>query len=413
MTDTNSYLDDVRALMARCEKLYDQIKAEDGSGAGALAALARGLFEAHQLLSTALGTAEMAPKDAVAPASAPPTEAAPAEPATPPVAPAGEGASEDGDDSGEPAIVRLGQSLSKVLEVVEAGTLVIDNADLRFAAKAPEIFGGMNEAQRGSEKAARLLVDCVRFMDVLEHEYVAPGYETLHATVAAIKAEFATHLADAFNITFTPDARTPGADAPAALAGLPGAKQVKFPSSQGPGTPLALLKRGLTVGGKSEPAEVLVSLGSTTPAFELIDKIAHAILRPMNVSRDVRQGRAAAFKEIRRKYLPQLVKADADHEATVIRYVANLLQPLNKEDCLGEMMRRLVAELSERGIKPMQVRVGGMFDDSFSTTKYERKMVPSDKAKGTIVSVLQIGFVNREGVPIQKAVLGVSGGPVL
>ena len=93
--------------------------------------------------------------------------------------------------------------------------------------------------------------------------------------------------------------------------------------------------------------------------------------------------------------------------------MANLLQPLNKEECLGEMMKRLVAELSERGIKQFPVRIGTMFDDSYSTSKYERKMVPSDKPKGTIVSVLQLGFVNRDGVPVQKAILGVSGAPSL
>jgi hypothetical protein len=194
---------------------------------------------------------------------------------------------------------------------------------------------------------------------------------------------------------------------------LDGAKRVKFPSSNPAGAPLGLLKRGIAAGGKTEPPEILVSFGSTTPAFELINRIAHAILRPINVPREVRQGRALAFKEIRAKYLPQLIGADGDHEATVIRYVANLLQPLNKDDSLGEMVKRLVAELAERGIKQIPVRVGTMFDDSYGTTKFERKMISSDKPKGTIAQVIQLGFVNRDGVPVQKAILGVSGGPAL
>ena len=73
-------------------------------------------------------------------------------------------------------------------------------------------------------------------------------------------------------------------------------------------------------------------------------------------------------------------------------------------------MRPLLGALADHGFKTMPVRIGGTFDDSYSTSKYERKSVPSSQPKGTIVEVLQIGFRNQDGVPVQKATVGVSSG---
>ena len=53
--------------------------------------------------------------------------------------------------------------------------------------------------------------------------------------------------------------------------------------------------------------------------------------------------------------------------------------------------------------------VGEPFGDKHSPSKFERKKVSSDRKTGTIVSVLRPGFIDKDGVPVQKAILGVSG----
>ena len=61
------------------------------------------------------------------------------------------------------------------------------------------------------------------------------------------------------------------------------------------------------------------------------------------------------------------------------------------------------------GLSEIIVSVGGMFDESYDPSKYERKKVDSAKPEGTILGVLRRGFLDKNGIPIQKAVVAVSG----
>ncbi len=277
-------------------------------------------------------------------------------------------------------------------------------------------------------------------MDVLDRDYSlpgclrpappvpdwTPGYERLGNVMRGHRRDVAEYLKESFGIEFSPDPCVPDSEGPAALAGLldqerPGstggdeAKRIDFPSNEPAGRALALRRRGAKLPGGTEPPEVFVSTGTAAPVFTFVHDLARAVLAPADVPPRLRQGRAVAAKEIRQKFLSQLASSiahggDSDREATVLRYVANLLQPINKEGALKDLMRPLLAALAERGFKAVVARTGGTFDESYSTGKYERKSVPSSEPKGTIVEVFQIGFVNRDGVPVQKATVGVSSG---
>ena len=330
------------------------------------------------------------------------------------------------EDDGVPAEVALARKLPAVREAVERDALAVDAADCAFVDKAAAILEGMDAADRSGEKGARMLVDCVRFLDAIERDYSLPGYGRLMEAVARARRELARHLKAERGVVFDPDpaaddaeAGTSGAspldalDALDALGTLEGAKQVPFPSTLPRGTVLSLLKRGVSVrtseGVRSETPEVLVSDGKGTAAFDLADAAVKALLRPGDPSAQARQAKAAAYKEARRKYLPQLVGADAEKETVVLRYVLNLMQPFDRGTALRDAVDSLLAALRDRGLNLIPVKIGAMFDDSFGLSKYERKKVPSDKPPGTIVQVMQRGFVNREGVPVQKAIVGVSG----
>jgi hypothetical protein len=405
MNDVEAILQESRAILDRATGLEQAVGTLLPDYAN-LKDMARALADTARTFSAGLEIAATPMLQA-----APPTEAAAEEPdvqeqevqapeAEQPQAPA---------ETEEPPAVALARDLAGIKSVIEQDNLVVDVQDYRFAEKAGELVENLGEDARG-QKAARALFDCVRFMDVLDRDYSLPGYERLIETVGNLRRELARFMKESFGIEFIPDPCVQDSAGPSSLAGLQDARKHPFPSSKPAGEALALVKRGAKLHGGVEAPEILVSTGSATPAFTLVRNLARALLAPAKLPPRLRQGRAAAAKEMRQKYLPQLANADEDRAATVLRYVANSLQAINKEDSLKDLMRAVLAALADLGFKAVPVRLGGTFDDSYSTSKYERKSVPSLQPKGTIVEVFQIGFVNRDGVPVQKATVGVSNG---
>lgn len=446
MSDAETVLEETSALLTRVAGLEEAVGTLLPDHAN-LRALARSLVEAARDFSGGLkvATAPMMEQTAepaavpeavpaVVPAAVPAAEPAAKPDAGPAVGPAvgpdaaAEGASgreaaepEDGGEPEEPRALVLARALVEIKEVIERDNLVVEVNDFRFAEKAGGLIEDLDSASREGQKAARVLFECVRALDVLDRDYSLPGYERLGNVVRGHRREVAEYLKESFDIEFSPDPCVPDSGDPAALAGLldgldgEEAKRIDFPSNEPAGRALALRRRGARLPGGTEPPELFVSTGTSTPVFTLVHDLARAVLAPAKVSPRLRQGRAAAAKEIRQKFLSQLVSiaahgGDTDREATVLRYVANVLQTINKEGALKDLMRPLLAALAERGFKAVPVRMGGAFDESYSTGKYERKSVSSSQPKGTIVEVILIGFVNRDGVPVQKATLGVSSG---
>jgi hypothetical protein len=324
-----------------------------------------------------------------------------------------------GEKPDEPDELGLARALSAIKLLVEQEKLVIDRSDYAFVDKAPELIEGLGDAERAGDKAARIFVDCVRFMDSMEREYGLPGGGSLARTLGSLRSLLGEYLDETHDITFVPDPRVEGSETPSSLKALAGAKLVRFPSRSPAGEVIGLFKRGIGTPSGGEPPEVLVSSGSSSDALELVKKLSSVLTRPVDQSGDERQAKARGYKQIRHKYLPELAAAaggadagpSADRETTLLRYVVNLLVPLNRDGSLDAAVTRLCADLKERGISPIPVRLGVTFDESFGTSQFERRTIPSEKALGVVAALLQMGFVNRDGVPVQKAIVGVSGGP--
>ena len=406
MTDVETILEESHGLLVRVTGLEESVGMLLPDHAN-LRALARSFVEAARDFSAGLKVATAPMMEQTAEPVAKPEAAAEAA-----SGPEGDGTWEEGGEPAEPRALVLARALVEIKEVIERDNLVVDVNDFRFAEKAGgligDLVGDLDEAARQDQKAARVLFECVRAMDVLDRDYSLPGYERLGNVVGGHRRDVAEHLKESFDIEFSPDPCVPDSGDPAALAGLLDggeAKGVDFPSNEPAGRVLALRRRGARLPGGTEPPELFVSTGTATPVFALVHDLARAVLAPAEVTPRLRQGRAAAAKEIRQKFLSQLASTiahggDVDREATVLRYVANLLQAINKEGALKDLMRPLLAALAERGFKAVSVRTGGTFDESYSTGKYERKSVPSSQPKGTIIEVIQIGFVNRDGIPV-------------
>ncbi len=414
-------IEEARALLGRVADFHEKLTGVSSGPAG-LEELTRGVREAGDALDSAIRAAvRVAASHASAPARAKADGDLDARVA-------GEmEALEEGAGADEPEELRLVGALRSIENVVEEEKLVIDAADYRFVERAPALLEGLDEADRSGLKGARVIADCVRFMDSLEREYALPRGGSLARTFGSLRCLLAEYLEKTHDLRFVPDPRVEGSGDPEALARLPQRKALKFPSGAPAGEALGLFKRGIErpaeTGAerpaKTEPPEVLVSLGRTSDAFELVNRVSYSLLKAAGMPSPERQARAVAFKEIRRKYLPELAgalsrgvgtKQGEDKEATVLRYVVNVMQPLSRDGTLAEPVKEIVAALKERGQSAIPARTGVQFDESFGTGKFERRMIPSDEPPGTVVRVMQIGFVNREGVPVQKAILGVSAG---
>ncbi len=316
-----------------------------------------------------------------------------------------------GADCDEPDELGLAQALGAVTRVINEEKLVVHRQDYAFVQKAPELV----KSAGATEKTARVFIDCVRFMDTIEREYAVKSGTLLAPTLASRRSMLAEYLEAKHETRFVPDPRAGDSASPVALAELVrlrGETLILSPARQPAGEVIGLLKRGVASPRGQEPVQLLVSDGESSDAFELVSRIALRVIRPMNQPPERRQAKAAAYRQIRRKFLQELTAtSDPDREETLLRYVINLLQPLNRDGSLDAAIKPVVAELGERGITAIPVRIGVPFDESFGTSKYERKTIRSDEATGQIVAALQMGFVNRQGVPMQKAVVGVSGGP--
>jgi hypothetical protein len=337
---------DIAEIVARAEKLEQTARAtfpsdsELGRMAGTLVRAARAVSEA---VDRAIASAQAPPPER------PPTRSeasietrpVPGKPDAGHPAGAGSGSRQGGTTVvtqvlGAPAAPEhatekhLAESLSSLERVVESQGLSVDRDDIRFARKAADVIESLDREELTSAKGIKVLVDCVRFMDVLDRDYRVPGYEALGRQTEELKASLAGFLFDTHKLVFVPDPRVAGSAEPHMLGGLPGARLRNYPSGEPAGTPLALYKRGVRLGSGAEPAEVLASAGRMTPAIDLSLRTADILLRPADLPRELREARGSAAKDIRWKYVPELIDADRDKEATVLRYVANAVQAVNR-----------------------------------------------------------------------------------
>ena len=108
-------------------------------------------------------------------------------------------------------------------------------------------------------------------------------------------------------------------------------------------------------------------------------------------------------------YLEEFAGADADKVHTLYRYAVNAMNRLPFVGPIKDAMGRLIDALRQGGFREIPIPLGKRFDEGFSPSRYERKRVKSDRPADTIVEIVQRGFVNEKGVPVQKAIVGVSG----
>ncbi len=315
------------------------------------------------------------------------------------------------------------EKLSRLQEIVDKKKLEVSPKDFAFIPKSTEVYKSMSEEDRVGSKGARIVLDCINFLDTIAYKYVGEYYSALHKAVEALTASLAEFLLSEVGYKVFPLREKTRDEIKETVADYSGSIQEKQAYSSKPeGAVLAIRRRGAVLGGDVvRKAQILTSCGQESE----IDGILQAGLNAVSALKanseraaDMKLKAIASITEWREK----LYGSNEDHALTIARYALNLLYTLENPvgasanemfpeqgQKLRKINDRIVSLLRSNGLSEILVSLGGTFDESYDPSKYERKKVASDKPDGTIVGVFRKGFLDRNGIPVQKAVVAVSG----
>jgi molecular chaperone GrpE (heat shock protein) len=332
---------------------------------------------------------------------------------------AADGSTRDKAKSGALPIL---EKLSRLQELVEKKKLEVSSKDFAFIPKSTEVYMGLSSEDRLGQKGTRILLDCINFLDTISYKYVGSYYAPLRDAVAALTRSLSEFLQHGVGCKVFPLGEETVEDLRAGLDDYEASVQEKQAyGKEPPGTILAIRRRGAAGTEVMRKAQILVSTGESTETAAVLDAGLNAVsaLKSGNDrAAEMKLKAMASLTEWREK----LYDSGEDYALTVARYALNLLHTLENPSGVesadlfsGQVQKlksindRIASVLRAGGLTEIIVSVGGMFDESYDPSKYERKKVPSDKPEGSIIGVLRRGFLDRNGIPVQKAVVAVSG----
>lgn len=171
------------------------------------------------------------------------------------------------------------------------------------------------------------------------------------------------------------------------------------PSPVGAGEVAHVVRRGVRLPGR-EPSNLIVAVssGHWNDALDAVDVAVRSLLHINGL----------AVKDLRR-LLWKLADAEGDRETTMLRMAVNRIWDFTEPET-AVPKKKLLSALDARGVKPMWIPTGSPLDDSFSSSLFQSTPVPSDAPANTVVRVIRPGFLDTNGLPVQKALLGISTG---
>lgn len=315
------------------------------------------------------------------------------------------------------------ERLSRLQEIVDKKKLEVSPKDFAFIPKSTEVYKSMSEEDRVGSKGARIVLDCINFLDTIAYKYVGEYYSALQKAVEALTASLSEFLLSEVGYKVFPLREKSREEIKETVADYSESVQEKQAYSSEPeGTVLAIRRRGAVLGGDVvRKAQILTSCGQKSEIDSLLQTGLNAVSAlKANSERaaDMKLKAIASITEWREK----LYGSSEDHALTIARYALNLLYTLENPigasaaemfpeqgQKLRKINDRIVSLLRSNGLSEILVSLGGTFDESYDPSKYERKKINSDKPDGTIVGVFRKGFLDRNGIPVQKAVVAVSG----
>jgi molecular chaperone GrpE (heat shock protein) len=315
------------------------------------------------------------------------------------------------------------EKLARLQEIVEKKKLEVSPKDFSFIPKSTEVYKSLSDTDRVGSKGARIILDCINFLDTIAYKYVGDYYSALQKAVEALTASLSDFLQSEVGYRVFPLREKSRQEIEELVSDYAESVQEKQGYSSEPvGTILAVRRRGAVLGGDVvRKAQILTSSGQQSETDDILRAGLDAVSAlKANTERaaDMKLKAVSSLIEWREK----LYGSSEDHALTIARYALNLLYTLenpvgasaaemfpDRGQKLRKINDRIVSLLRSNGLSEILVSVGGAFDESYDPSKYERKKVSSDKPDGTIVGVLRKGFLDRNGIPVQKAVIAVSG----
>lgn len=286
----------------------------------------------------------------------------------------------------------------EAVAVLAAAVAGMPMVDPRYARGLKELSGA-----DGSDES---LIAALNAIDRLVAEHPEPGYAALWGAAGDALAELIDHLDD--NYVVLPGIDNDPGELRAAQTTDPGLCHEREVSHAEPaGALVAIHRRALRNGDERvQSAGLVVSAGNEQRWQTLLRKGREACTQ-------VEPALATAALAARAKLLKleSQPPADAVTEMRLLRFAANALAPVEREPQCRPAVDAIIATLREAGIRDFSVPVGDRFGDQYGAGKYERKLVASDKPEGTVVGILQRGFTDRTGTPLQKAIVQVARQP--
>jgi hypothetical protein len=315
------------------------------------------------------------------------------------------------------------EKLSRLQEIVEKKGLEVSAKDFTFIPKSTEIYASLSDEDRVGSKGARIVLDCINFLDTIAYKLVGEYYSALREAVAAMTRSLSEFLQREVGYKVFPIEEETRVEIEENVPEYAASVQEKKAFSSEPaGTILAVRRRGaIFERDVVRKAWILTSSGEQSEVGDILEAALSVISTLKADSEHAAEMKLKAMGSLM-EWREKLFGANKDHALTTARYALNMLHTLEnpagvtsgelfpgQTQKLKKVNDSIVALLRSAGLSEILLSVGGMFDESYDPSKYERKKVASDKPEGYIVGVLRRGFLDRNGIPIQKAVVAVSG----
>jgi hypothetical protein len=275
--------------------------------------------------------------------------------------------------------MRLLSSLKGLEDYINSHGLAIDPKLTAFIQKAPDLMDALLEGDRKGDKGLKILIDALGFVEKLG---AGAHDEGLEGACGRIAMQFANHLS-ARGIVFFPEGDASAADDPARFETRKGYSDLPE------GSVIRVAQRGIEYKDRIiRKALVFVSGGPPPEVYGLLEEAQNALMKLRS------SGGAPA-------------KAAAKGLRSIAEWMS--MVPSKSPETRPDFARYALA-LKKNGYSEVRVVIGDMFDESYSPSKYERKKLPSHEPRGKILRLIRRGFLDKNGIPVQKAVVGISEG---
>ncbi|GEM_PF-3430493 len=331
----------------------------------------------------------------------------PAAPAAEPTAPAGEEqpaepAEEEAPPSPHAEAEGLMAAVAALPGALEAMGVHVPAQAADFCKKAGRATLNLPDDEKKGELLASLLFKAMAVLDGVQGEFLWSGHRAkVLSALDGLRGPMAAFLERQHNLSFIPPVGLTQVDKDDAP---PSAVIDWVPAQQPPGTVLAVVSRAFRRDG-AEGGKAHLIAASEAP----VGLRARLLEIWQKVENDGAGDPAADLAKLSR-YIHELKDDDEVGATSTARHVLNLIFERNTRGVHGADIKWLLALLAKQGITSLTAKVGRRFDDSFSPSKYERQQVYADAPAGTIVRIVRLGLLDSGGIPLQKAVLGVSRG---